>query len=117
MKLNAFWKGLIMALVGFVATMLSDLETMNFAYMVIATVGFTIVYIGKNYLFPSVSVVGIDIRDMLSGLVLAIGMGLSSFAAQILTTGFEWQTLWISVAGAIVGYFAKTIPNNAQKSG
>ena len=115
MKLTAFWKGLIMALVGFVATMLSDLETMNFAYMAIATAGFTVVYVVKNAVWPSISVVGIDIQDMLSGLILAVGMALSSYAAQILTTGFDWQTLWISVAGAFVGYFAKTIPSNAKK--
>lgn len=115
MKLTAFWKGLIMALVGFVATMLSDMETLNFAYMAIATTGFTIVYVVKNVVFPSVSVVGIDLRDLLSGVILAVGMAISSYAAQIWTMGFEWQTLWVSVVGAVVGYFAKTIPTNAKK--
>lgn len=114
MKLNAFWKGLVMAVVGFIATMLSDLETLNFAYMAIATTGFTVVYVVKNWAMPSVSVVGIDLKDMLSGVILAVGMGLSSYAAQILTIGFEWQTLWISICGAVIGYFSKTIPSKGS---
>jgi len=115
MKLNAFWKGLIMALVGFVATTLSDLETFNAAYVIIATLGFTVIYVAKNYAFPSISVFGLDIRDAISGLILAVGMGLSSYVAQILTTGFEWQTLWIAVSGAVVGYIMKTLPSKAKE--
>jgi len=112
MKLSAFWKGLFMALVGFIATTLSDIETFNIAYVGISTVAFTIIYIGKNYLFPSVSVVGIDLQDFLSGLVLAVGMGISSFAGQILTVGsLDWNALGIAVVGALVGYFVKTAPS------
>ena len=115
MKLSTFWKGLFMALVGFIATTLSDLETFNAAYVGISTVAFTIIYVGKNYLFPSVSVVGIDLQDILSGLVLAVGMGVSSFAGQILTTGLlDWNALWVAVAGAFVGYFVKTAPSKAK---
>ena len=116
MKLNAFWKGLIMALVGFVATMLSDLESLNFAYIILATLGFTIVYVVKNAVWPSISVVGIDLRDTISGLILAVGMAISSFAAQLVTTGtFEWKALGIAVLGTVIGYFAKTAPSNAKK--
>lgn len=116
MKLNAFWKGLIMALVGFIATMLSDLDTLNFAYIGLSTLGFTIIYVVKNAVWPSISVVGIDIRDVISGVILAVGMAISSFAAQLLTTQtFEWSALGVAVLGAIVGYFAKTIPSNAKK--
>lgn len=114
MKLSVFWKGLIMALVGFVATTLSDLETFNVVYIVISTLGFTIVYFAKNYMFPSVSVMGLDLRDIISGFVLALGMGVSSYVAQILTTGFSWQTLWIAVSGAVIGYIAKTLPSKAK---
>lgn len=115
MKLNAFWKGLIMAVIGFIATTLSDIDTFNVTYVLISTIGFTDVYIAKNAVMPSISMVGLDLRDALSGLILAIGMALSSAAAQILTTGFEWSTLWIAVSGAVVGYFSKTLPNNAKK--
>lgn len=115
MKLNSFLKGLIMAIVGFVATLLSDMETINFAVIVISTVGFTIYYTGKNYLMPSISVVGIDIRDILSGILLAVGMAISNFAAQIIIVGHvDWGMLGKAVLGAIIGYFAKTVPSNAK---
>jgi len=115
MKLNAFWKGLIMGLVGFIATTLSDLETMNFAYILISSIGFAVVYIGKNYALPSISAIGIDFRDIISGLILAVGMALSSAAAQVLTIGFEWNTLLIAVSGAVVGYITKTVSTNSKK--
>lgn len=110
MKLNAFWKGFLMAIIGFIATTLADLETFNAAYVGIATLGFTLVYVGKNYAFPSTSnFLGLNLNDLFSGIALALGMALSSYVAQILTTGFEWHTLWVSVSGAIVGYFTKTL--------
>ena len=115
MKLNAFWKGLIMSLIGFIATALSDLESMNIVYILISSIGFIAVYIGKNYIMPSVSAIGVDFRDIISGVIVALGMGLSSAAAQILTTGFEWNTLWIAVSGAVIGYFTKTISTNSKK--
>jgi hypothetical protein len=109
MKLNAFWKGLIMALIGFVATTISDLETFNAAYVGISTVSFTLIYVAKNYVWESKSkILGLDWQDLLSGLILALGMGISSYVAQILTIGFEWQSLWVAVSGAVIGYFTKT---------
>lgn len=117
MKLNAFWKGLLMALVGFISTTLSDLETFNFAYVAISTVSFTLIYIAKNYAFPSISVIGLDIRDVISGVILAVGMAISSYVAQILTTGFDLKTLLVSIGGAIVGYFLKTSTSKAKPVG
>ena len=116
MKLNAFWKGLIMALVGFISTTVSDLETFNFAYVAISTLGFTVIYIGKNYAFPSVSVLGLDLRDILSGLIVAGGMAISSYVAQILTVGFDLKTLLVAVGSALAGYLLKTVSSNAEKS-
>ena len=115
MKLNAFWKGLLMALVGFIATTISDLETFNAAYVIIATSGFTLIYLAKNYIWESSSTFfGLNLQDLISGLVLAVGMGLSSFVAQILTTGFTWGTLWIAVSGAVVGYVTKTLSSKKE---
>ena len=116
MKLNTLWKGLIMALVGFISTTLSELESFNLAYILIASIGFTAIYLAKNAVFKSISSVkGFDLRDAISGLILAVGMGFSSAAAQVLTTGFEWSTLWVAVSGAVVGYVLKTVPSNAKK--
>ena len=118
MKLSAFWKGLIMAIVGFIATTISQsIEGLNFAYVLIATGGFTIIYIGKNAIFQSTSGSGlINWQDLLSGLFVAVGMAVSSFAASIITTGaVEWHALWIAVVGAFVGYFLKTVPSEGKK--
>lgn len=111
-KLNAFWKGLIMAIVGFLAATIGEAgEVLNWAYIGIATGGFTIIYIAKNAIFPSVSLFNKwDLQDILSGLVLAVGMAVSSGAAAILTTGsVDWSSLWKAVVGAVVGYFLKTL--------
>jgi len=115
MKLNTFWKGLIMALVGFISTTISETEIFSFAYVATATTGFTLIYLVKNWVMPSVSAFGIDLRDILSGIILAAGMGVSSYAAQIITFGtFEWPALWVAVSGAVVGYFAKTVPQKSK---
>ena len=116
MKLNAFAKGLIMALIGFVATTISNLDIINFKYILISSIGFTLVYVAKNYKFPSKSsLIGIDIQDFLSGLFLAIGMAVSSTVAQILTSGFEWNTLWIAVSGSFLGYLGKTFMSKPKE--
>jgi len=104
-----------MALVGFVASTLSEMETFNIAYVLIATGGFTLVYLVKNAIMPSVSIIGVDMKDIISGAILALGMALSSYAAQVLTIGFDWQTLLVSVSGAVLGYFTKTIPHKGDK--
>lgn len=116
MKLNSFWKGLIMALVGFIATAISDVGTTNWAYVWITTAAFTIIYVGKNAVFPSVSIGNkFDLRDILSGVIVAIGMAVSSVTASVLTTGtIEFQALWIAVSGAVIGYFIKTLPQSAE---
>jgi uncharacterized membrane protein YvlD (DUF360 family) len=114
MKLSAFWKGLIMALIGFIATMLSDLESFNVWYVVIATVAFILIYVAKNAVYPSTSQIGLNIRDLISGLMIAVGMAISSFAASIITLGsVDWHALWLAVVGAVVGYFVKTVPSKA----
>lgn len=118
MKKN-FLKGLIMAIVGFIASAISqDIEAVNVWYIVIATIGFTIIYLAKNAIITSISIFGkIDIQDIISGLLLAIGMAISSFAASIITTGsVNWHALWIAVGTAFVGYFSKTFTSNRGKA-
>jgi uncharacterized membrane protein len=112
MKLSTFWKGLIMAIIGFVATTIGTLDPFNLSYIIIASVAFTLIYFGKNYWLPSTSEAGeINWRDIVSGLIIAVGMAISSFSASIILTGVvDWKALFIAVIGAVVGYFGKTIP-------
>jgi hypothetical protein len=110
-----FIKGMFMALIGFVATTLTDLETFNLAYVIIVTVVFTGGYLVKNWLMPSLTESGkIDLRDFLSGIITAVLMGISQFASTLLTdVEFSWKALGIAAAAAFIGYFSKTLP---QKS-
>ena len=91
-----------MALVGFVATMLSDLESLNFAYIILATLGFTIVYVVKNAVWPSISVVGIDLRDGVVA-VLAVAQKIS-FVADIGTTNYRLLLNITDASGVPVAY-------------
>jgi hypothetical protein len=114
MKLTPWIKALLMALVGFLATTLADLESFNFSYVAIATAAFTLIYVAKNAVWPSDSPIGLNVRDLISGVVVAVGMAISSFAASIITTGVvDWKALGIAVFGAVVGYFTKTATSKA----
>ena len=70
----------------------------------ITVFGNLIIYLGKNAVYPSTSLLGnINLRDILSGLVLAIGNGIVAFAAAgITSTAIDWRLLLttsLSVAG------------------
>lgn len=115
--MKALWKGLLMAVVGFLATTIADLQEVNWWYVLISTIAFTLIYVGKNFFLPSSSETGkVNWMDVLSGLLVAIGMGISSFVGSILTTGtVDWKALGLAVVGAIVGYFTKTFFSPATK--
>jgi len=116
--MKTLWKGLIMAVVGFLATTIADLEVVNWWYVLISTVAFTLIYIGKNFFLPSTSEPGkINWMDAFSGVLIAIGMMVSSMAGSILTTGtVDWRALGVAVIGAIVGYFTKTFFSSSTKT-
>lgn len=103
-------KGLIMALVAFVASTISDLEVINWVYVGITSGAFVILYVAKNWLMPSNSDGNsLNWRDALSGVLIAVSMAISSFAGSIITLGYvDWKALGIAVVSAIVGYFTKT---------
>lgn len=103
-----------MGLFALVATMLSSQEELNVVYVSINTFGFVIVYIGKNYVWPSISAYGMDVRDWVSALIVALGMAITNYAAQTLTVGFTWQAFWTAIAGAVIGYIIKTVPNDGK---
>jgi hypothetical protein len=101
----------LMALVGFIATTLSTLDVFNVWYVAITTVAFVLMYAGKNWLLPSTSPEGtVNWRDILSGVIMAVSMALSSGVTSFLVEGqLNWHALWVAVAGAVVGYFSKTM--------
>lgn len=113
---NSFLKGLIMTIVAFLASYIGDnIEAgVNWPYVIISTFGISIVYVGKNAWFQSDSPVGtINWKDILSGLILAIGTAITSYAASIITTGvIDWKALLAAVVSVIIGYFGKTFAIN-----
>ena len=117
LKLNAGWKNFIMALVGVIVSWLAVPETANFVYILISSAAFVGMYAVKNALLPSISVVGYEVRDFISGAIVAVCGALSSLAATLLTPDvvFEWSILWTTVIGAVIGYFAKTGISDASK--
>ncbi len=111
-KLKVF----LMAVIGFLITTVSTLDAFNIWYVVLVTVAFAGTYAVKNYFLPSDSAEGaVKWKDILSGLIIAVCMAISNLAATLITgIDFSAQVLWITVIGAVVGYFTKTIPQGVK---
>lgn len=76
----------------------------------VTVAGSTIVYIAKNFVFPSISVLGVfDLRDVISAVILAVGTGLSEYVGILIAGAqFTWSGLLTAVVTVIAGYFMKT---------
>lgn len=111
---NNFAKGLIMGIIGAIGASFSDMETFVPAYVVLTTVLFTFQYLVKNWVMPSISEkLSVDMRDIISGALTALFMGVSVYASSLLTdVDFTWIGLWKAVSIAVIGYFGKTLPTN-----
>jgi len=105
-----------MAVIGSLVTTLSMLTNFNAAYVAIVTVVFAAQYWVKNYFMPSESEEGVLLwKDIVSGLIIAVCMGLSNLAATFLTgTEFSFTILWTTIIGSVIGYFTKTVPQGAK---
>jgi hypothetical protein len=112
-NLTGFSKSLIMTIVTFLASAISTggfpSTGQGWEILGITVVGTALVYVAKNAVFPSVSVFGtINLKDLLSGLILAIGTGLSNWVATLVTgTPIVWHNLLILMGSVVIGYFAK----------
>lgn len=112
---NNFVKGLIMTLVAFIASVISASgipdTPIEWQILLISSIGTVLVYLAKNFVFPSISVFGkVDLRDALSGIILALGTGISNWVATILTdTPIDWSSLWTMVVSVVIGYFTKNL--------
>ena len=115
--MSAKLKIFLMAVIGFVVAMLTTIETFNIAYILIVTVVFSATYAVKNFFLPSDSSEGVaNWKDIVSGIIIAVCAALSTFAANLLTdVDFSWKILGVTIIGAVVGYFTKTIPQGVKK--
>lgn len=106
-------KVLIMTIITFIATTISTsgfpATSAGWIILGVTTVGTTLVYIAKNWVFPSVSIFGtIDLRDVLSGLILAVGTGVSDWVGTLIAgVPIDWHSLWVAVGGVVLGYVIK----------
>lgn len=107
----------VMGLIGAIGAAFSEMSVFNIAYFLLVIVMFTGQYGVKNWLMPSISdKLTVDIRDLISGAFTALFMGISVYAASLLTdVEFTWLALWKAVSVAVVGYFVKTVPSTAKK--
>lgn len=110
MKVKTSWKLLIMALVGFLATLLSNTEIINVANIAISTFVFVITYFVSDMLYPSKSdAFTLALYDFIKGSVLAVCMALSEYAGILLSdTVFTWDAILKAALAAFLGYLTKT---------
>jgi hypothetical protein len=107
-------KVLLMALVTIAAGVFSQsgLPTTTVAWEVtgMTVLGSFLIYVAKNAIIPSTSVGGtINWMDIVSGLIMALGTGLSNWAASAITsTPIVWTELLKAMGVVVIGYFAKT---------
>src|SRR4030042_5944925 len=105
---KTFMKNLIAGIIWFIASYIASVETANLVYIAVYTGFYCVYYFGKNYVFPSKAPLGfINVWDLLSGVLVAIGSAGASLAAQWITaTVIDWQLLWITVYTTALGYLA-----------
>lgn len=121
MKFKAFIKGLIMAIVAFFATVLTTTgfpkTKIGWSILAITLLGTVLLYIGKNWLFPSTSKIGtLNARDWWSGLFMALSIAISNYAATLITqTSIEWVSLVEMMGVQAAGYYLKNLTSNAPK--
>lgn len=110
-KIKMLLMFLITAVAGIFAQ--SGLPTTTIAWEIlgITLTGTMFTYIAKNLISPSTSVPGtLNIADIVSGIILAVGTALSDFAASAITsTAIVWTEVAKMVGVVVVGYFAKTL--------
>ena len=109
-------KGLVAALLAFIAGYVGETQSINYTYLGFYVVAYTIWYLGKNYVFPSTSPLGsINIWDLLSGLILAVGAGLIALAGQWITvTIIDWHQIWVTVYTSSLAYLAVKFGFNSK---
>jgi hypothetical protein len=114
MKNNNFWKNFIMAMITMAAALISDMETVIWSVVGITMLGNAIVYYVKNKLLPSTSPNGsFNVRDFISGAIMAVGTLLSSSAATFLINDkIGWAFVGKAIFGVLIGYVVKTFKSD-----
>jgi len=120
MSVQEFFKGLLMLLMAVLVSAFSQ-PPIDWGITIVMLIGTALVYIGKNIFLQSESPSGwLDWRDLVSGLIIAIGTGLTNYVAQIVTeTVINWTTVWHVALSVALTYLASTFftPERAKQKG
>ena len=107
-------KIMVMSMVALIATMISDSgfpgSGNEWIVFGVTVGGVIITYVAKNFLMPSSSDGNkINIMDIVSGLLLAIGTAITGFVANLATEDpMDWTALGKLIGVVVLGYFSKT---------
>jgi hypothetical protein len=119
MTKQQFWKGLFMLLIGIIMTSFGQ-TPINYVLMAITAVAAILPYVGKNLIvfFTSTTPAGkFSWLNALSGLLIALGTGLTDYIGQYLFVDvINWAVLWHVVIGVTLMYVSSTYfaPPNSQ---
>lgn len=120
-NLSTTAKALIMGLVTIIASTISThgfpTTTDGWEIMGITLLGTVLAYLAQTAALPSVSLFGtIDLKDVLKGLLMGIGTGLSNWAATaIVGEPINWNALITLIFSVISGYFIKNFASQPPK--
>ena len=107
-----FWKGLMMALVGIIVTAFSTMP-ISWPVVIVTLIGTTLVYFGTNKIIPlqPISLPStLTFRDVVHGLLIAIGTGiLNSIALIIIDERIVWVTLGKITLSIFFTYLGSTL--------
>ena len=104
-----------MTIVALIATALTTTglpaTIVEWQYFGITVAGTVLVYMGKNLFITSTSsFLDLNVGDLVNGLIVAIGTGLSSFVAAAVTTiPVNWTEIITLMASVTVGYLVKNL--------
>jgi hypothetical protein len=119
MTKQQFWKGLFMLVFGIIVSQIGQ-TPIDFAFMGIAALAAVLPYLGKNlFLVFLTSTSGpeqLSWKNIVSGVIIAIGTGLTDYLGQIVINhAVVWPMLWHVVIGITLTYISTTFfsPPNA----
>ena len=112
-----FLKGLLMALIGALVAAFNT-DPIVWSVVIVTLIGTAIVYTGKNAFYQSDSDEGtLNLRDMLSALLILIGTAIISAVASIAGSGtIDWLLMLKTAAGVIFTYLGSTVFSGQPKA-
>ena len=117
---NQFFKNLLMVLMSVVVTAFST-TPLDTALLIISLISATLIYVGKNAFLPALTSVTAsgtwNWKNVLSGLLIAIGNGILDGAAMIIINGsIDVKKLLLISLSIALTYFGATVFNGPTKS-